>query len=138
MRQDADGYFRYAPLSVFGVGAGPRAVGSMTIGLDDFAPATAARADQVHYRLTAHRSFDRATVEVLRVPAQGDTLQRVAAYPMARLSPGAYANSWSAQRVNPDPAAGAYALQVRAWVVGGGGDQRDWTGAFAPNLVRIP
>jgi hypothetical protein len=38
----------------------------------------------------------------------------------------------------PKPQSGIYHLQARGWLVGARNDERDWTGAIAPNLVRIP
>jgi len=132
-----DGRRAYAPLGMFGIGAGPRAVGSMTIEVTDFDPAQASRPDQVRYAVMAHRLFDRSAIEILRMPTTGDRLELIKDARQFPFPPGLHAGDWRTMGVKPSPAAGDYLLQVRAWLVGAAGDERDWTGAYAPNRVRI-
>jgi hypothetical protein len=129
----------YRPHSVYAVGAGPRAVGSTTLQIISLSPAVARRPADVRYSLVAKRLFDRSSIEVLRVPpARKGAMKLIKEQRRFPLQPGTHGGSWGAMRVEPRPASGQYHFQARAWLVGGRNDERDWTGAIAPNFVRIP
>jgi hypothetical protein len=129
----------YQPHMVYGIGAGPRAVGSTTLHIGTLAPAVARQAAEVRYTLVAKRLFDRSAVEVLRLPSGNKgKLKLVKAARRFPLPPGTHPGDWRQMQVDPKPAAGLYHFQARAWLVGGRSDERDWTGAIAPNFVRIP
>lgn len=138
-RSKADGKTIYQPHNVFALGAGPRAVGSTTLQISQLSPAVARQAADVHYSLFAKRLFDRSVVEVLRLPRKHDgKLKLVKDARLFPLRPGSHPGNWRTMKVQPSPAAGLYHFQARAWLVGGRNDERDWTGAIAPNFVRIP
>ena len=137
--REPDGKAVYQPLRVYGIGAGPRAVGSLLLKITNFSPTPAARPADVRYGLSAMRLFDRSVVEVLRLPKPGKgKLEKVKAITLSPLPAGTYPGDWASMRVDPRPASGTYHLQARGWLVGARDDERDWTGAIAPNLVRIP
>lgn len=127
-----------APLSVYGIGAGPRAVGSMTIAIEQLQPLDAPRPDAVSFVLDAMHPFDRSVTEILRLPRgdQGDlTLVRDArAFP---LTLGPHDGRWASMRAVGSETPGLYILQARAWLVGARNDERDWTGAFGPGPIRL-
>ncbi|MEA1015572.1 hypothetical protein [Sphingosinicella sp. LY1275] len=137
--RDAQGTAVYQPLKVYGFGAGPRAVGSTLLKITSFTPDLATRPDEVRYGLQALRLFDRSVVEVLRLPKPGGRkLERVSTVRFQPLQQGNYPGDWRTMQGRPKPQSGIYHLQARGWLVGARNDERDWTGAIAPNLVRIP
>ena len=119
-------------------GADQQTGGSMTISINRFDPPEAASPAQVSYSLVSQQRYDRSILEVIRIPDSGDSLQFVKRASSFPLTPGRHDGSWAQLQVNPRPAAGTYAMQVRAWLVAANGDQHDWTGAYGPNLVTIP
>lgn len=137
--RDTQGTAVYQPLKVYGFGAGPRAVGSTLLKITSFTPDMATRPDEVRYGLQALRLFDRSVVEVLRLPKPGGRkLERVSTVRFQPLQQGNYPGDWRTMEGRPKPQSGIYHLQARGWLVGARNDERDWTGAIAPNLVRIP
>lgn len=129
----------YQPHKIHAFGAGPRAVGSTTLDVTRLSPALARQAAEVQYSLVSRRLFDRSALEVLRLSGKGQgALKMVKQTRLFPLRPGILNGDWRQMQVQPKPASGLYHFQARAWLVGGHADERDWTGAIAPNFVRIP
>lgn len=129
----------YRPHNVYAVGAGPRAVGSTTLQIASLGPSVARRPADVRYSLVAKRLFDRSSIEVLRLPSgKKGAMKMIKEERRFPLQAGTHAGNWGAMKVDPRPTAGTYHFQARAWLVGGRNDARDWTGAIAPNFVRVP
>jgi hypothetical protein len=125
----------YQPLKVYGIGAGPKAVGSLYLFVRDIGPARGSDPNKVGYTIEATRPFSRTLIEVLKLPKPGkNKLIRMAAVSTpftGRFSKG----SWAGMPFQPRPGVGVYLLQARAWGTADGG--KDWTGALAPNYVSI-
>ena len=134
-----NGEVRYQPLQIYGIAAGPRAVGSMKIAVTRFDPNETSQPQNVRYALRADRQFDRSTVEVLRLPDKGkNDLTLARDERLLPLPAGPHDGAWATMTQRKKDRSGVYMLQARAWLVGGRNDERDWTGAFAPNFVRVP
>jgi hypothetical protein len=122
------------PLLVYGIGAGPYAVGSLYLSVPSFGPREAARPQQVGYAILARRTFPEARTEILQLPRKGNKLTLMSTQQMQMLS-GPVRGNWGAMPPGKRAKQGAYALQVRAWRTQAQGS--DWTGAIAPNYVVL-
>jgi hypothetical protein len=124
------------PLLVYGIGAGPYAVGSLYLSVPSFGPTRAAAPQQVNYAILAKRTFPEARAEILQLPRQGNKLTLISAQAYEVLG-GEQRGNWGAMPPGKKPPKqGAYVLQVRAWRTQVQGS--DWTGAVAPNYVFLP
>lgn len=133
----ANGKPLYQPLRVFGIGAGPVAVGSTTLSIIRFGPREARLATDIRYSLDSTRIFQKSVIEVLRLPKEGNKLDRVGGAVPGPLMQGRLDGSWSGLNVSAKAARGVFALQARAWRLGTDTRDRGWTGAAAPNYVVI-
>jgi hypothetical protein len=127
-----------ADLKVYGMGCGPRAVGSMTLVIDQLQPLDAPGPDAVSFVLDALRPFDRSATEILRLPEgnSGD-LALVRDARALPLTLGPHDGRWATMHSDAREGPGLYILQARAWLVGARNDERDWTGAYGPGPVRL-
>ena len=126
----------YQPLKVYGIGAGPKAVGSLYLFVKGFGPTPANDPNKVGYTIEARRPFSRSLVEVLKLPKPGKKkLTRLASSEVPFLAGAANRHSWATLPFQSRPGAGVYQMQARAWGTADGG--KDWTGAQATNYVRI-
>jgi hypothetical protein len=126
------------PVRVYAFGAGPYAVGSTTLDVTSFSPAQTSSAAQVNYSLLARRFYQYSVVEVLRLPPPGGKqLARVVRKEISPLSQGPSKGNWVSLGGPQAVPRGVYQLQVRAWRVAGGSNDRDWTGAIAPKYVIV-
>ncbi len=127
-----------ADLKVYGMGCGPRAVGSMTLVIDQLQPLDAPGPSAVSFVLNALRPFDRSATEILRLPdgASGD-LALVRDARALPLTLGPHDGRWASMHADSREGPGLYILQARAWLVGARNDERDWTGAYGPGPVRL-
>lgn len=121
----------------------PRIALRMPLELRDFAPMEVTQPADVRYALLARRLFHRSVVEVLRLPKgnaapeRPTKLDRVREQRLFPLVAGNHPGDWRTMGVKPKPRAGRFLMQARAWLVGGRGDEHDWTGVFAPNFVLV-
>jgi hypothetical protein len=126
------------PMRVYGFGAGPYAVGSTTLDVTSFSPSRTSDAAQVNYSLLARRFYQYSVVEVLRLPPPGgNRLTRVLRKEMSPLPQGPSKGNWASLRGPQAVPKGVYQLQVRAWRIAGGSNDREWTGAIAPQYVTL-
>lgn len=126
----------YQPLKVYGLGAGPNAVGSLYLFVRDFGPTKGPDPNQVGYTIEAKRPFSRSQIEVLKLPKPGGTkYTRMATVSTPFIPNQSNRGSWAGMPFQPRPGIGVYQLQARAWGTADGG--KDWTGALAPNYVSI-
>lgn len=126
----------YRPFRIYGLGAGPNAVGSLYLFVTAFGPTPAADSANVSWAVSAHRPFPLSRIEVLRVPGPGDDrFTRVTQSDINLLASSEAAGSLAALPVHTKVGAGTYELQARAWRTANGGG--DWTGAYSPNYVLI-
>jgi hypothetical protein len=128
-----------SPVEVYGIGGGPRAVGSVAIDQLRFEPAAPQLPqEQVQIGYRAKSGFNHASVEILRFhqeqPGRID-VQRVRARRVDGLAPGSVnADSWDGKLDGGQRSLGVHRLQVRAWFTE---NDRSWVGAISPASVRV-
>ena len=126
----------YRPFRIYGLGAGPNAVGSLYLFVTAFGPTPAVSSQSVNWAVSARRPFPLSRIEVLRVPGPGDDrFTRVTQADINLLASSEATGSLGALPTHSKVGRGTYELQARAWRTGAGGG--DWTGAFSPNYVLI-
>lgn len=123
-----------APLQVYGVGGGPRAVGSVAIENVRFKrPTQAPQGAQFSY--FAKSQFQRARAQVQQLHRSGGTIQLRPVFNsiQSNLFVGPQSGSWSgSDAASATPSRGLHRLQVTAWFTT---DDRSWVAALAPDLV---
>ena len=120
-----------APLRVFGMGGGPRAVGSVAIERVDFARAKVG----ARFGFIAKSEFSKARAEVQRLGRDGDRTMISAVFDarQVNLSVGRHGGDWPGTAPgSPGPSKGAHRLQVTGWFTT---DDRSWVAAIAPDIV---
>jgi hypothetical protein len=146
--QDQPGATAPAPFSVYGIGAGPRAVGSVNIDQLRFTPALVhAGQDKAEYSFRAKKPFDRVEADFVRVG-----LARLGG-PIYAQSVGAkehrnvkqevpFRDTWDGRpgkEFKPlnkqDRAEGQFKLNVRAWLKSE--KEGDWLAAWSDDIVEI-
>lgn len=127
---------------VYGVGIGPRAVGSVAVDQLEFSPGTvlAEKGDTAGYAFRSRSEFDNAAVEFMRVTQSPDGIRT--RYVNGKridggVAPGRWIGSEPSQRWNGHDewdrvSRGRHQLQVRVWDNGG-----DWVGAWSDSLVTV-
>jgi hypothetical protein len=132
-------------VQLFGLGAGPRAVGSVAIDQVDFRPGSmrVSQGQRATYSFYARSDFNRGAVEILRVQRNADEI-RVS---LARSNPldsginrGTWVGkkepmTWDGMDANSRVSNGPHLLQVRAWL--NSQDARDWVAAWSPSTVIV-
>ena len=128
--------------TVYGVGIGPRAVGSVAVDRLEFAPGTVnvREGQTAGYGFHSRSTFDNAAVEFVRVNQTPDGVRTV--YVNGKRIPGgvrqdAWVESdaserWNGYDVEDRVSEGHHQLQVRVWDDGG-----DWLGAWSDSLVTV-
>jgi hypothetical protein len=129
-------------VEVYGIGCGPRAVGSVAVDRLVFGPPLPKlprELVQVGYRM--QWPFNHVAVEVLRFRRSGADdieVERVATLDPelgGGLPAGEVAGrTWDGRNGAAVLSLGLHRLQVRAWLAG---DDRSWVGAISPGAVRI-
>jgi hypothetical protein len=127
---------------VFGVGVGPRAVGSKAIDRVEFAPETviAGAGDRATFAFHSLSDFDNASVEFMQVTQSPDGIRT--RYANGRRIDGGVrgdawvgrdeAQHWDGHDERGRVSRGRHQLQVRVWDRGG-----DWLGAWSDSLVQV-
>ena len=127
---------------VYGVGIGPRAVGSVAVDRLEFAPDTVSvgQGQTAGYGFHSKSTFDNAAVEFMRVSQTPDGLH--ASYVNGKRIRGGVrqdawiesddADRWDGHDVQNRISEGRHQLQVRVWDDGG-----DWVGAWSDALVLV-
>jgi len=135
-------YFR-----VFGLGAGPRAVGSVAIDQLRFQPGTIrpANREKVSFGFHARSDFNKVSAEFLRVGLfNGQVIASLVddeEIGDVRRDESIINRSWDGKfgKVNKQfkgkPSLGQHVLQVRGWI--GSKDVGDWVIAWSSELVRV-
>ena len=139
---DAEGKNIRAAVEIYGVGAGPKAVGS--VALDDvifepgsihFQPKARSLAS---YSFNARSEFNRAVVEILRFEKRGGeiSLEPVRSENLTNVKLGrSAARTWNGTKDGQlMPSVGVHNLQIRAWF---NSEDRSWVGAWSPNPVVV-
>lgn len=132
-------------INVFGLGAGPRAVGSVAIDQVEFKPGTMSirKNETARFSFFSHADFNRAAAEVLRVVNRDGDLQVQLARSIP-LSGGVAAGTWVGRQeariwdgtdANLQPSLGQHMMQVRAWL--SAQDGGDWVTAWSAWTVEV-
>jgi hypothetical protein len=134
-----------AGLRLFGLGAGPRAVGSVAIDQVDFGPATLRRSarETARYSFFARSDFNRLAAAVLRVQAgEGAVrLNRVREFAHAGgVSRGTWfgrgaPQTWDGTDERSQASLGTHLLQLRAWA--SAAENGDWVTAWSEGGVQV-
>lgn len=128
-----------AALEIYGIGGGPRAVGSVAVNGLEFGPATPKLPQQqVQIAYRTQWPFNHVSVEVLRFhrnsPERID-VERVLARRNNGPPPGRVADQpWDGRNGAAELSLGVHRLQVRAWM---SGNEHSWVGAISPTSVLI-
>lgn len=130
-------------LRIFGLGAGPLAVGSVAIDEVVFEPAQLrlASGDQAFYGFHSKSDFTRAGVDIARLEnaAAGPRLVRIHSRPVQQsVARNAWVGrepplSWNGQDERGAGSRGSHLLYVRAWAPEPG----DWVIAWSPRAVEV-
>ena len=132
-------------INVFGLGAGPRAVGSVAIDQVDFTPGTVSlgKKQSARFSFYSRSDFNRVSAEVLRVVNRDGDLQ----VQLARSIPlqggvaaGTWvgrqeARTWDGTDTNRQASLGQHLMQVRAWL--SAQDGGDWVAAWSAWTVEV-
>ena len=127
---------------VYGIGIGPRAVGSVAVDQLQFTPGTVSvgEGQTAAYGFHSRSDFDNAAVEFMRVNQSPDGLHKRLVN-SRRIRGGVERDAWieSDERerwngldANRRVSEGRHQLQVRVWDDGG-----DWVGAWSDSLVTV-
>ena len=120
-----------APLQVFGMGGGPRAVGSVAIEQLDFARASVG----ARFGFLAKSEFSQARAQVQRLGRDGDRTLISAVFDarQVNLSVGRHGGDWPGTALGSSTLSkGPHRLQVTGWFTT---DDRSWVAAIAPDIV---
>ena len=129
-----------SPVHVYGIGAGPRAVGSVAVDDLQFEPALP-KLPQEQVRIAYHAkfAFDHAAEEILllsETPSGRISVQAVRTRRKDNISTAQKAlDSWDGLGESGARSLGVHVLQVRAWF--SGDDDKSWVGAISPGTVRV-
>lgn len=126
-----------APIEVYGIGGGPRAVGSVAIEQLVFGPPTMKPGASASFDYFAKSPFDHTRTEVLRYSDDGKTirLSQVMAENAPDVSVGTHGGAWDGRDQGTGQISrGVHRFQVRGWFTSG---DQSWVGAVAPTQVTI-
>lgn len=143
--KDQPGAPELGRINVFGLGAGPRAVGSVAIDQVDFTPGTVSlgKKQSARFSFYSRSDFNRVSAEVLRVVNRDGDLQ----VQLARSIPldggvaaGTWvgrqeARTWDGTDANRQASLGQHLMQVRAWL--SAQDGGDWVAAWSAWTVEV-
>lgn len=132
-------------LQLFGLGAGPRAVGSVAIDQVEFTPSVLRRSarETARYSFFARSDFNRLAASVLKVQAGEGAIKvsRVREFDHpggvsrgTRFGPGA-AQPWDGSDERNQASPGLHLLQVRAWA--SAAEDGDWVTAWSGRGVQV-
>jgi len=132
-------------MRIFGLGAGPRAVGSVAIDQVDFQPGSmrVSKKQKASYSFYSRSDFNRSVVEILRVQRHADEIKVSLARSTAlgaAINRGTWvgkkeALTWDGYNGDNQLSSGPHLLQVRAWLTAQ--NDRDWVAAWSQNTVVV-
>ncbi len=128
---------RMAPIEVYGIGGGPRAVGSVAIEKLSFQPGMVRAGAPARFDYSAKSPFNHTRAEVLKFVDAGDRIQleRVMTTSTDNVGIGEHSGMWDGRdQQNRASSLGKHRFQVRAWFTS---DDKSWVGAIAPELVTV-
>ncbi|HNP51282.1 MAG TPA: hypothetical protein PKJ85_05730 [Nitrosomonas nitrosa] len=140
----------HLPIQIFGMAAGPRAVGSIGIDQVNFGPDSIHidQGDKAHYYFFARKSFDQVFAEFRKIENKNGVLQasetikeEKIAMPAIDESTGQWIGSstspftWDGRTINEHPSKGLHLLQIRSWY--SNSNTKDWGVSFSPDWVAV-
>ena len=123
-----------APLEVYGIGGGPRAVGSVAIEQLNFGGGPG---QPTQFGYQAKSPFNHVRIEVVRFNSDDQSIHiaRVMEESSEDVTVGRHSGSWDGRdAASGEPSRGVHRFQVRAWFTS---DDKSWVGAVAPSLLTI-
>lgn len=126
-----------APIEVYGIGGGPRAVGSVAIENLTTLPNIVRAGTPVSLGYAAKSPFNHTTQEILKFQNDGNkiVLKRVLQVNADDVQVGVHRGSWNGRsQGNNELSSGLHRYQVRGWFTS---DDNSWVGAIAPTLVSV-
>jgi hypothetical protein len=140
--EDAGGKVPLPDFRFYGLGCGPRSVGSVAINQLQFGPpdVDVNREEQALYRFRTSSSFQRVAVEFVRVPEDRDGVRQLLVQSQllaGGTQPGQVIGieppgTWDGRDPQRQVSSGDHRLRVRGWHGEG-----DWVSAFSDNTVRV-
>jgi hypothetical protein len=129
-----------SPLDVYGIGAGPSAVGSVAVDQLHFGPTlTHIQTGSVSYTFVTKSRFNHAMVDFLRFERSSPTsLIRtvpVMSVPVELRPDGHQSGRWDGKDTVHRPSIGIHVLQVRAWYTQD--NDHSWVGGISEDTVTI-
>jgi hypothetical protein len=122
---------RATQLQIYGIGGGPRAVGSVAIEQLGFARENPG----ARFGFFAKSQFSKARAQVQRLSRTGDKTEIVPVFEarQSNLSLGPHGGTWPGNvSGTPTPSKGVHRLQITGWFTT---DDRSWVAALAPDLI---
>ncbi len=125
-----------APVEVYGIGGGPRAVGSVAIEQLTFRAENHNPGAAVQFAYHAKSAFNHVSTEVVRFENDGEEIRlaRVMQANEGDISVGTHAGSWDGRDAAGARSFGTHRFQVRGWFTS---DDKSWVGAVAPTLLKV-
>ena len=123
-----------AALEVYGIGGGPRAVGSVAVEQLQFG---GGRGQPAQFAYQAKSPFNHVRTEVVRFDSDGQSIRiaRVMEENADDVAVGRHTGSWDGLDTASGTASrGVHRFQVRAWFTS---DDKSWVGAVAPSTLTI-
>lgn len=128
-----------SPIEVYGIGAGPRAVGSVAVNTLRFGPPTPQFPQELAiFDYLTESDFGRIAQEILEYQQTGEgqwTVVTVRATQLYATVHGPHHGDWDGTALTGKRMPGVYHLQVRAWNTAN--DEKSWVGAISPDSVHI-
>lgn len=125
-----------APIAVYGIGGGPRAIGSVAIEQLVFRRSPLGNAPFA-LEYSAKSPFNRVQMEVVRLESGGEGIKlfRVMKDGAEDIAIGRHDGVWNGLDAgNGVRSVGIHRFQVRAWFTS---DDKSWVGAVAPSLLKV-
>lgn len=122
-------------LRVYGMGAGPKAVGSIAIDEVTFGPSAIQMPDPAQFGFHSHSDFSNVRADFILTAAKGDhiIMKQESEDPYGPVAQGVHAQGTWDSKPGTKRNAGQHMLQVRAWR----GYGSDWVVAWSPDLVVV-
>lgn len=130
---------QYSPIVVYGIGGGPRAVGSVAVNKLQFGPPTPQFPQEVAtFDYLTESDFGRVSQEILSYQQTGPGQWIVVLIRASQLYAtihGSHHGNWDGTGQAGNRMPGIYRLQVRAWNTVN--DEKSWVGAISQDSVHI-
>lgn len=125
-----------APIEVYGIGGGPRAVGSVAIEQLTFGEVSGDPAAPAKFGYHAKSPFNHVREEVVRFDDDGGTIKLTHVMELKQddVAVGDHLGLWNGRDEHKKLSPGLHRFQVRGWFTS---DDKSWVGAVAPTLLML-